>query len=280
MTREYKRWIFTKACDFAPDGTLQLGQIVAEPKDPAYVLQPSGPLELYQDMKVEHLTRENLNMQTNDEIWGQFSAWARLGYVPAYLKASAATKRSHDYVWHFEKLESYTTSPTLDYVTAAMRHGDVPATLKRFSFKRRVYMVTGVRVARGARMRRSDESSTSLQTAGEISAQDQTVTVGTKAKIQEKKLEAEEFDKASDFVFAYRLNEVRYRGTVKHKPYTGGETSSADAPQADTESEVVVDDFEVLKIVDIPVGKVAKDFEGITVPGFEDLECYVGKDKE
>lgn len=280
MAREYKRWIFTKACDFAPDGTLQLGQVLAKPKDPAYVLQPTGPLDLHEGMKVEHVTRENLNMQTNDEITGQFSAWAKLGYLPAYFKTSAATQRSHDYVWHFETLESYTTSPTLAYVTAAMRHGDVPATLKSFLFKTRVYMVTGVRVAKGARMRRRDQASTSLEAAGQTSGPDQSVTAGTQVKMEEKKLDAEDFDKSSDFVFAYRLNEVRYRGTVAHKPYAGGETAYADAPRVDTRSEIVLDDFEVLKIVDIPVGKDAKNFEAITVPGFEDLECYVGKDDE
>ncbi|KAH7000680.1 hypothetical protein EDB80DRAFT_895847 [Ilyonectria destructans] len=274
MTREYKRWIFTKACDFAPAGTLQLGQVLAKPKDPAYVLQPTGPLDLHEGMKVEHVTRVNLNMQTNDEMTGQFSAWAKLGYLPAYFKASAATQRSHDYVWHFETLESYTTSPTLAYVTAAMRHGDVPATLKGFLFKTRVYMVTGVRVAKGARMRRRDQASTSLEAAGQTSGPDQSVTAGTQVKMEEKKLDAEDFDKSSDFIFAYRLNEVRYRGTVTHKPYAGGETAYADAPRAGTKSEIVLDDFEVLKIVDIPVGKDAKNFEAITVPGFEDLECY------
>ncbi|KAF9775976.1 hypothetical protein IL306_005884 [Fusarium sp. DS 682] len=278
MTQEYKRWIFTKACDFAPDGTLQLGQILAEPKDPAYVLQPSGPLELPENMKVEHLTRENLNMQTNDEILGQFSAWAKLGYVPAFLKAKAAMTRSHDYVWHFDKLESYTTSPTRDYVIAAMKHGDVPESLKSFLFKRRVYMVTGVRVARGARMQRNDQSSMNVEIGGEMSNQDQAVALGSEAKLQGKTMESEDFDKSSDFVFAYRLNEVRYRGKVRHKPFRGGETSSADAPRADTESEIVIDDFEVLKIVDVPVSKDMKDLNSITVPGFDDLECYVPKD--
>jgi len=209
-------------------------------------------------MKVEHITRENLNMQTNDEISGQFNAWAKLGYVPAYFKANASMTRSHDYIWHFKTLESYMTSPTLAYVSAAMRHGDVPATLKSFFFKTRVYMVTGVRVAKGALMRRKDQASKSLETAMQTDAPDQSVTAGTKVQAEEKRPDAEDFDKSSDFVFAYRLNEVRYRGVVTHKPYTGGETSSADAPRADTESEVVLDDFEVLKIVDIPAGMDAK----------------------
>ncbi len=44
------RWILTKSCDFAPGGTLQLGQILVTPKDPAYVLQPAGPLPLPEDI--------------------------------------------------------------------------------------------------------------------------------------------------------------------------------------------------------------------------------------
>lgn len=94
----------------------------------------------------------------------------------------------------------------------------------------------------------------------------------------EKKLKYEDFDKSSDFVCAYRLNEIRYRGTVKHNTYDGGETSSADGPPGQTAREIELDDFEVLKIVNIPVSKDAKRFEPLAVPEFEDLECYVGND--
>ncbi|KAL7918432.1 hypothetical protein ACQKWADRAFT_330826 [Trichoderma austrokoningii] len=184
-----------------------------------------------------------------------------LGYVPAYVKSDASMQQSHDYIWHFDTLESHTTSPTLAYVTEAMRHGDVPATLKGWLFKTRVYIVTG---PFGAEAQTSDL--------------DQAVTVGMKAKVGEKRLDSEDFDKSSDFVFAYRLNEIRYRGTIKHNPYNGSETSSADAPQRQAAMEIELDDFKVLKIVDTPVGKDAKNFEALTVPGFEDLECYVAND--
>ncbi|KAL7898910.1 hypothetical protein HDV64DRAFT_291651 [Trichoderma sp. TUCIM 5745] len=263
MTREYKH------------GTLQLGQILAKPKDPAYVLQPTGPLGLHNDMKVESITQENLNMQTGAELAGQFSEWMKLGYVPTYFKADVSIQQSLDYVWHFDALESYTTSPTLAYVTEAMQHGDVPAALKGWLFKTRVYMVTGVRVAKGARMRRKNQLSTDFGTEAQTSEPNQAVTAGMKMKVGEKRLDSEDFDKSSDFVFAYRLNEIRYRGTVKHKPYGGGETSSADGPQRQATREIELDGFEVLKMVDIPMGKDARNFKALAVPGFEDLGCYV-----
>lgn len=44
-----------------------------------------------------------------------------------------------------------------------MNHGDVPKGLKKWGFKKRVYMITGVQTAHGARMERKEShSSTDL----------------------------------------------------------------------------------------------------------------------
>ncbi|TFA99546.1 hypothetical protein CCMA1212_008554 [Trichoderma ghanense] len=99
--------------------------------------------------------------------------------------------------------------------------------------------------------------------------------LGAKAAMGHKKLDWERFSKASDFVFAYRLNEVSYRGILSQRPYRVGEVASADAPYARYEPTVVVDDFEVLGLVDTPFGGDTEDLGVIHIPGYEDLECYV-----
>lgn len=277
MPRTYNRWIFTKSCEFAPDGNLRLGQILAEPKDPAYVLQPLGPLPLPDLIKPEITSRENISIQDRSELSAQFGAWAQLGYIPIHIKSNAAVSRIHDFEWYFEKLESRIMSPDIKYVEGAMRHGDVEASLRNFHFKRRVYMVTGVRIVSGARMRRKNTSSTSGETSAQGGPPDQFVTAGGRAQFTANSLDSEAFDKATDFVFAYRLNEVKYRGKVTHKPYTGGEAASADEPQAPKEGEVEVMDFEVLKVSDIPLSGGSAEFERVDVPDYEEMECFVVK---
>ncbi|KAL6874770.1 hypothetical protein J3F83DRAFT_517509 [Trichoderma novae-zelandiae] len=154
-----------------------------------------------------------------------------------------------------------------------------PPTLRSRRFKLHVYMVTGVRVARGARLHHVDEDYSRFEADMQTGAPEEVVTLGAKATMGRKKLDSERLSKASDFVFAYRLNEVSYRGILSQKPYRGGEAASADAPYVRYEPTVVVDDFEVLHLVDIPFGGDAKKFEVIPIPGYENLECYAPKDE-
>ncbi|KAI1172883.1 hypothetical protein F4777DRAFT_590203 [Nemania sp. FL0916] len=261
--RVYNRWISTKSCNFQPGRTLQLA---------------SRPLPLPNDLLVERTSRGNLNRRMHDELSTHFGIWAKLDCISTHAKAEITVTRTHENMWHFDELQSEIMVPSLAYVCDAMRHGDVPATLKSFIFKRRVYMITGIRVAVGARMKRKDLRSTKVGAEAETSGPNQPVAAGAEANISDNKLDEEEFGKASDFVFAYRLNEVRYRGKVTHRPYTKGETASADAPAVEHESEIVIDDFEVLKISDVPLAGNAKDFDQVTIPGYEDVECFVGKD--
>jgi hypothetical protein len=255
-----------------------LGQILAKPKDPAYVLQPLGPLSLDgEGIDPEVTSRSNVSIHDKDELSAQFSAWANLGYIPAQFRASSASTHAHDLEWRFDKLESRIMSPTLAYLQKTMRHGDVEATLKNWKFKRHVYMVTGVRIVNGARMRRKDTSSTSNTLVAEGGPPDQSVFAGMRGKFAGSSTDSEEFDRATDFVFAYRLNEVSYRGTVTHKPYTKGEVASADKRAEQSGPKVEINDFEVLESIEFDFSDAEDDFERVPVPGYDDVESFLGK---
>ncbi|KAL7815163.1 hypothetical protein V8C26DRAFT_402604 [Trichoderma gracile] len=278
MPENSNHWILTKSCDFAPDGSLQLGQILAEPKDPAYVLQPYGPLAFPEGMKIEHGRREGLSMQTKGELSAHFLAWAQGSILSAGQNADATRKSSNQSAWHFRELETHTMTPSLAYIELAVRHGDVEASLRRWRWRRRLYMVTGVRIARGARMRRLDGEYSEFEAAMQAAVPEEVVILGAKAMLGQKQLGSEMFDKASDFVFAYRLNEISYGTKIVHRPYKGGEMASADAPDESHEPRVVVDDFEVLGLVDIPFGGNSTRFEMVPIPGHEELQCYTSKE--
>jgi hypothetical protein len=279
MSRTYNRWILTKSCEFAPDGNLRLGQILAEPKDPAYVLQPLGPLPLHNNIKPEVTTRSNVSLSDNNELSAQFRTWANLGYIPVQFKIASAKKRLHDLDWHFEKLESRIMAPDLAYVDNAMRHGDVEESLRswRNPFKRRVYMVTGVRIVSGAHLKRREAASTKHMGAAQGAAPDASVSAGTDANFATSSTESEEFERASDFVFAYRLNEVSYRGKISHRPYVSGETSSADKPPVRRGDEIVINDFEVLELSEVDLSDEEDDFERVLIPGHVETETFLGK---
>ncbi|OTA00920.1 hypothetical protein A9Z42_0012250 [Trichoderma parareesei] len=216
-------------------------------------------------------------MRTNDELTAHFRGWARSSKLPAGLGVGWTKKQSREHLWHFEKLESSILSPPLAYTAEAMEHGDVRATLRSRRFKRHVYMVTGVRIARGARLHHLDKDHFRFAADTQTDMPEDIVTLGATAAMGQKKLDSEKFSRASDFVFAYRLNEVSYRGILSQRPYLGGEVASADAPYVGYEPSVVVDDFEVLGLEDTPFEGYPDDFDAIYLPGYEDLVCYIAK---
>src|SRR5580698_3357773 len=106
MPRTYSRWIFTKAREYTPGGTLRLGQILAKPFDPAYSLMPSGPLPIPADILQEDSSQEQVTMHSLDELAAAFGVWTKVaGAVPVEVEASGKMESSNEIEWTFERLE-------------------------------------------------------------------------------------------------------------------------------------------------------------------------------
>lgn len=266
------RWILTRTCDFQPGGILQLGQILAQPKDPSHALQPAGPLPLHEDLIVEHTSCQDLDIHVGNELSAHFDAWASFFIVST--ETSASSTRSKNVSWHFDRLDNMTVTPSLQYVKESMDHGDVRASLKKWSFSARVYMVTGVRIASGARMSRSNEAAVGLSTSATVSLNAGFDPAGGGAGVGSRYENAESIGKTSSFVFAYRLNEIRYRGKITHKPFGGGDLASASGPGKESKTEIFVEDFEVLGVSEDSWKGKPTDCERVAVPSYGDLECY------
>lgn len=209
MDRTYKRWIFTKLTEFSPTGTLRVSQILAELFDPAYVLQPSDPLATPKDIIKEDGKLSGVSLAEANEMSAQFGLWAKLTDVAPIGGSIEGTKRkAQSQRWHFESIESKIIASSPEFVNAAPRHGDVPAKLKKWFFKRRVYMITGVRIVHGPCMKRADEELESGKgtAQGSETGQGVPVNVGMGGEGLSKSSKKEAFASASDFVFAYRQN--------------------------------------------------------------------------
>jgi hypothetical protein len=159
--------------------------------------------------------------------------------------------------------------PRLPDVQAAISREEVVAQINRskFNFKKRLYMITGVRVARGAKLHQKGSGfiggnagvGVDLGAFGVAP-----VTVGVGGAGQSTSSENYGFKKSSDFVFAYRVCEIHYGKDVYVKPYNSGETfgtndgGDGDELSEDEEEEkrqkIVVEDIE------------ASDYSGGGVP--------------
>jgi hypothetical protein len=159
--------------------------------------------------------------------------------------------------------------PRLPDVQAAISREEVVAQINRskFNFKKRLYMITGVRVARGAKLHQKGSESIGGNAGVGVDLGAfgvAPVTVGVGGAGQSTSSENYGFKKSSDFVFAYRVCEIHYGKDVYVKPYNSGETfgtndgGDGDELSEDEEEEkrqkIVVEDIE------------ASDYSGGGVP--------------
>jgi hypothetical protein len=97
----------------------------------------------------------------------------------------------------------------IEYVEESMQYGEVPTleNLKDWRWNKRIFILTGVTLAKGAKMVKSD-------TMPE--------TGGGEANVESKGSTTEKVE-ATDFIFAYSVNEVFYHEKIQ-KPYRQGPT--------------------------------------------------------
>lgn len=283
MDRTHDGWIFTKTRKFAPDGRIQIGQILPKPFQPESALMPFGPLTPPEKLAEDKTKDENVDLSTETELTALFKLWANINPVSVTAGSGAHLERSNSLVWHFDSLESRQISPPLSYVQDSIKHGEVPQYLNPLTQKksrwplakksaedaeRRIFIVTGVTVAQGARMARKNTRAAGAGASGFADPSGTgAVAAGGETEIESKHMDNEELGASSSFVFAYSVNEVFWR-TLTHAPFRVGEVQNVDnssAPDETTEDE---------KLQSTVVDDVAEEpYQG----GDDDVDCYEGE---
>jgi hypothetical protein len=228
MTGHKKSWIFVKGCEYSPNRSLSLGQLLTDPFDPSIPLLPDGPLPI-PEQQIEHSYQDGVSHSSGSTLDVSFRIWAEVDLLPVQGNIGSSRKTSNSLSWHFDKLEGQIFIPHMPDIVAALQVDTVVSQIRRsrFNFRKRLYMVTGVRIARGANM--SKEKSYEIGLNNEVGVDlayvgGPPMNVGIGGGITTGSNSAQSFQGASDFVYAYRLCEVHYGKDVYTKPYTGGET--------------------------------------------------------
>jgi len=109
-----------------------------------------------------------------------------------------------------------------------LHSGDVPRKTQWWKIRRALYMVTGLRTARGATLvtSESEKSDFRASTEGDATAKGIAFKAGVGAKRAKAASKAVGAKDMSDFVFAYRLSKVTWRLWVSQHPFEEGEALS------------------------------------------------------
>ncbi|KPM41863.1 hypothetical protein AK830_g4705 [Neonectria ditissima] len=227
-----KSWIWTGSRGYSPDGYLQIGQVLSDPRDPASCLMAGGPLPLPEKTIMDGNIESDVSLNSSREVTASFKAWAEVTAVPVGAVAGGNTAKTTKDIWFIDEVEEKHAIMTMPYLRKVLQDPDVKEHYKsRFWVQgifKRLYVVTGVRIAKGAELLSVsvDDSGLSGRTVLDGQMISVPLTTGMKVAFRKKKSESTGTS-ARIFLWAYRLAEINFTPT-RQKPYSGGDTQAVE----------------------------------------------------
>ncbi|KAF5556773.1 transcriptional activator of proteases prtT [Fusarium napiforme] len=193
--------------DYEPNKAIRLGHIWKHPMDPGSFCGP--PLPIPEDMETNYTFKAPWYIGKGRANSGSLGIWA------SFLQAVGVTAESN-FDWNnakdmshtCERLDTYSIEPTDDYVKESVKAVAAEAVKRR----ERLFMVTGVKIARGAVG--SISSSRRVGGGAKVGFGGESSGVpfdgGPQFNISRDIYDEETYGESSDFVFAYRVRRIIY----------------------------------------------------------------------
>lgn len=207
------------------DGPIRLGQLISNPKDAATPIDRSAYLDPEANgLKVFRNSQNKFELQNKVGSHYEASLFAKaLGHIGAKLgfKFNHEAYKSVLNVIDTLDVEFIQPSGGPDpYIMACMRRPGIERFVRHHLFRKRVFMVTGVKIARpGAATRIESQCDTQTGGSGEVSVAGGQVPAGSEAAVRVSSHEHHSlsFIPAQPFIYAYRLRECFYSGESKER---------------------------------------------------------------
>ncbi|KJX93958.1 hypothetical protein TI39_contig4230g00002 [Zymoseptoria brevis] len=204
-----KTYFISPNFDIAPPpaGPLKLGHIIQGPDEPdieplnvdSYIAAPA-PLP--------PMLKTGFSSSRSKLLAGELGIWAQV-MATMGVHASAGFDRSSDDELNVREIEAQTFQPSLIYVQRSVAGLDVAAFLEQTRYIFPVYLITGLKIARGASIR--SRSSRSINASGVVDLPIDGAQVASSGKLTHSRAEHGSFDDSSDSILAFRIQRVRFR---------------------------------------------------------------------
>lgn len=256
MGEETTAWILTRSTDFAADDfRLQLGQVLTQPRQPTTALfTRSSGIPIAENQESSTTSLKDVNIGLNSELGRSFGIWSSVSVLPAEAAIQAAEQQQTSWEWRFKNLRTTGTSFDLRHVKSLLEQSAISDHIKStyrstFGIAPELYIVTGLRIAEGAKMQMSKTMSTEGEIKMGIDLSQANVPGKVKLRAATRRLDASHvaFKQASSFIFAYQCSKINSTFKVRIAPFRYGDTQSAGDGGADDYPEFVVDGLKVRK---------------------------------
>ena len=204
-------YILAPNWDFLPDGPIFLGSLIIDPRNPARSLNkkngvPIEPIDITTNSKADwSITREKL-------LSGRIGIWA--SFLTPILGVGTDPgidgSRDKDELYECKTLETSYLQPDEAYIAKSLQDPVVKAYTDKFWHKS-IYMVTGVKVAKGATVKTLNGTGFGAELKVGLNATPVGVPAGGGPEVEweTKKKITVKFGASEDFILGYHLIRIK-----------------------------------------------------------------------
>jgi hypothetical protein len=247
MANLKKTYFLCSTWDYHPDGgPIQLGNIILSPHSPAQALndpQAPRPADLF-----PLTTKTGVKWSTEKARSGRYGLWTEFLSMVTGLGANVSYEHSSnaEQIFVFDFLETREFSPSQDFLQRTLAASPLAVDiLNRSRLRKHVYMITAVKIARGAQAKivasRSHTGDLKATIDGTLTGAP--VNLGPEFRGEARRVETCGFDGSSPFVFAFRLRRIMVHrsGQITQDEYTKGAMFDVDSAQISQQQTLVID---------------------------------------
>ncbi|CZR56495.1 uncharacterized protein PAC_06383 [Phialocephala subalpina] len=209
-----------------PHGPLRLGNIITNIKDPTYCLN-SNEIILPLDSIVYLTFKQGFTATRNDVQQGKAGIWAKVAMATG-LRGEASMKfdKASNDIFEVREIETTFFTPTQEYLEKSMNAPGVKKWLEASRWRKTVYMIVGLKIAKGISVRSSKFQGRGGQIEVKAGGAHTAVPLQAGAELSGSATNTQNssFEESSDIVFGFRLRKIFYkRGRpINHEQFNVG----------------------------------------------------------
>ncbi|KAK9423694.1 hypothetical protein SUNI508_13943 [Seiridium unicorne] len=231
-----------------PNGPLCLGSIIRSISAPQYPLNRGNIIAVADAFPpaIEKDWRKTISTENafGFGVYAQFLQLATAGLpLGSEVNIDYASKTAS--IFAFDTMTTLAFEPTQEYVEDAVKAPAVQAWLRepkqKFAPFSSLFLVTGIKIVRGAKIKYSTSRSTTVGGNLGIDVAAFGTTLGPKGHWTSANEDVTESNRESEFVFAFRVKRLKFGQRLKLQEYNKGALMGVDGEKADDECVLVED---------------------------------------
>ncbi|KAL4874979.1 hypothetical protein BJY04DRAFT_172340 [Aspergillus karnatakaensis] len=246
-----KTYFLCPTSDFIPPpptGPLCLGSIIRSTSTPQYPLNRASVVAVSDAFPPVVETDWKKTISTENGVgFGVYAQFLQIatGGLPFGPEVNVEHSNRTTNTFAFDTVTTLAFEPTQKYVEEAVKAPAVQTWLRepkqRFAPINELFVVTGLKLVKGARMKYSDSQSTTVKGSLGIDVAALGTTFGPKGHWTRTNDGATESNRESEFVFAFRVKRLKFGRRMKVEEYSKGAFMAVGGMKDDEECVLVED---------------------------------------